>query len=146
MNVQVKIGERTFHVEVGDLSQRPIQARVDGQVFEVWPQEDGALPIAVPAPRPATTAPEAPCCPEVAPAAPEPAAAGKLVTAPIPGVIVAVLVKPGQQVEFGQQLCTLEAMKMKNAIRAGRAGTIAAVHVATGDTVRHGQTLVEFSQ
>jgi biotin carboxyl carrier protein len=48
-------------------------------------------------------------------------------------------------VEYGQDLLTLEAMKMKNAIRATRAGTIAAVHVNVGDQVQHGQVLLEFT-
>ena len=67
-------------------------------------------------------------------------------TAPIPGTIVAVLVKAGESVKTGQELCTLEAMKMKNAIRANRDGTVANVLVANGDSVKYGQPLVEFTE
>jgi biotin carboxyl carrier protein len=45
----------------------------------------------------------------------------------------------------GDELCTLEAMKMKNVIRAPRAGTIASVKVAVGQHVKHHDVLVEYS-
>jgi biotin carboxyl carrier protein len=66
------------------------------------------------------------------------------VTAPLPGVIISIDVKAGDVVKRGQSLLTLEAMKMKNAIRSTREGTIAEVHVANGDQVQHGQLLVSF--
>ena len=49
-----------------------------------------------------------------------PAAGGNDVRAPMPGVILDVAVKPGDRVTSGQQLCALEAMKMKNAIRTSK--------------------------
>jgi len=57
-----------------------------------------------------------------------------------------VAVKPGDAIKAGQELLTLEAMKMKNAIRSNRDGVIASVLVAVGDHVKHGQPLVEFSE
>jgi biotin carboxyl carrier protein len=66
------------------------------------------------------------------------------VLAPLPGVIVAVLVKPGDQVARGQELCTLEAMKMKNAIKSSREGIIDTIAVNIGDQVNHGQMLMSF--
>jgi len=61
-------------------------------------------------------------------------------------VIVAVLVKPGDTVSRGQELCTLEAMKMKNDIRSSREGTIADIAVNVGDQVSHGQVLMTYSE
>ncbi len=69
----------------------------------------------------------------------------KAVHAPIPGVIVGIEVEVGQRVEVGQTLCVLEAMKMKNAIRAPRAGQIAAIVVATGEHVKHHDLLMEYA-
>ena len=63
----------------------------------------------------------------------------------LPGVIVAVSVKPGDVVEHGQELCIIEAMKMKNVIRASRAGTIGAVHVTLNQHVKHHDVLLEFT-
>jgi biotin carboxyl carrier protein len=64
-------------------------------------------------------------------------------TAPIPGKVVAVKVKPGDQIEPGQALVVLEAMKMENELAAEQAGTVAAVHAVAGDTVEGGELLVE---
>jgi acetyl/propionyl-CoA carboxylase alpha subunit len=76
-------------------------------------------------------------------AVPRPLSGGGRVKAPIPGLIVRVLVTPGQAVEAGQPLVVLEAMKMENEIRAPRAGQLSAVHVAPGVGVALGQLLVE---
>ena len=69
-----------------------------------------------------------------------------MVIAPIPGTIVAITVKEGDSVTAGQELLSLEAMKMKNMIRATRAGKIARILVKTGDRVTQGQPLVEYAE
>ncbi len=69
-----------------------------------------------------------------------------VVRAPIPGVIISIAVQPGDTVEVGQELCVLEAMKMKNAIRAPRAGTIGKVLAAVGEHVQHHDLLIEFAE
>lgn len=144
MKLTIQIDGQNFTVEVGDLNSRPVRVLVDGEAFDVWPEtqaENLPAPVSVPAAAvPARPAPPA-ARPTAAPAAGGP---GNAVLAPIPGVIVSVAVKTGDTVTFGQELCLLEAMKMKNQIRANRAGTIAAVRVAPGDSVRHSQVLVEF--
>jgi len=144
MKLRVKIEEQTFEVEIADPQARPVVAVIDGEKFEVWPETVEAAPAAAPAPVQAT-APAAPAAPARPAAAAAPAAGGLSVAAPIPGVIVAVAVKPGDKVKNGQELLTLEAMKMKNAIRAQREGTIGTIHVAVGDQVRHGQALLDYA-
>jgi biotin carboxyl carrier protein len=57
------------------------------------------------------------------------------VASPMPGVVVAVLVKEGQTVQTGEGLLILEAMKMENEIRAPRAGTVVSVAVSAGQRV-----------
>jgi biotin carboxyl carrier protein len=69
------------------------------------------------------------------------AAPGSLV-APMPGAVVALAVRPGETVEAGETLVTLEAMKMEHAVRAPAAGTVADVRVAVGDQVETGDVLV----
>ncbi len=70
------------------------------------------------------------------------AAAGSgAVTVPMQGTIVKVLVEVGQDVEAGQTVCVLEAMKMENNITADLAGTVTEVKVAPGDSVGSGDVV-----
>ena len=62
--------------------------------------------------------------------------------APLPGRIVSVWVSGGDTVEAGQRLCSLEAMKMENEMRASRAGTVEQVSVEPGMRVELGDELV----
>ena len=57
------------------------------------------------------------------------------------GTIVEVLVAAGDQVEVGQAVCVLEAMKMENQVDAEAAGTVTEVRVAAGDNVSAGDVL-----
>ncbi|UCH61595.1 MAG: acetyl-CoA carboxylase biotin carboxyl carrier protein subunit [Fidelibacterota bacterium] len=65
------------------------------------------------------------------------------VTAPIPGLITSVAVAVGAEVDAGEQLLILEAMKMENEIAAPKSGRVAVVHVSPGDAVEKGAPLVE---
>ncbi len=71
------------------------------------------------------------------------AGAEREVRAPMPGLVLRVLVEPGQAVEAGAGLVVLEAMKMENELTAPAAGTVAAVHAAPGDAVGKNDLLVE---
>lgn len=62
--------------------------------------------------------------------------------APIPGLVVKVLIADGEQVHTGQSLVILEAMKMENDLRAPRAATVGHVKVKPGDRVEQGQVLL----
>ncbi len=79
-------------------------------------------------------------------AAPNPKAAapagGTTVSAPMPGTILSVNVKPGQAVKKGEILVMLEAMKMENEIMAPVDGTVGAVNVTKGQSVQSGDVLV----
>jgi biotin carboxyl carrier protein len=64
--------------------------------------------------------------------------------APMPGLVVRVLVEPGQAVEAGAGLVVLEAMKMENELKASAGGTVSAIRSHAGEAVEKGQVLVEF--
>ena len=64
------------------------------------------------------------------------------IKAPIPGLVVKVIVAEGEEVQAGQNLVILEAMKMQNELRAPRSGTVATIKVKAGDSVNQGDTLV----
>jgi len=67
------------------------------------------------------------------------------VRAAMNGRVVAVLVKPGEQVTLGQPVMTLEAMKMEHVHTAGVAGTVSAIDVAEGEQVTTGKIVVEIA-
>jgi 3-methylcrotonyl-CoA carboxylase alpha subunit len=65
-------------------------------------------------------------------------------TAPMPGVVVKLLVEPGQAVERDQPLLILEAMKMEHRICAPADGTVGAFHFQAGEQVAGGEELLDF--
>jgi biotin carboxyl carrier protein len=67
---------------------------------------------------------------------------GAVLTAPLPGRITHVAVRPGDAVAAGDALVVIEAMKMENEFRAGAAGTVAEVRVSAGQAVNAGDVLV----
>jgi biotin carboxyl carrier protein len=68
-----------------------------------------------------------------------------VVTAPMPGKVIAVLVAVGETVEVGQPLVVLEAMKMESTLSAEVAGRVTAVATIAGATVAAGDLLVEIT-
>lgn len=142
---RITIEGRTYEVEIEDPRARPVIARVGDDVFLV--DVDSGTIGAERAPAPSGTAPARP----VSPLAPQPlivagVAPPQALTAPIPGTVVSVAVKAGDTVQRGDELLTIEAMKMFNVIRSPRAGAIADVHVAGGQHVAQGDPLVTYAR
>jgi len=133
--VRVTVNGNTYLVEVGDLSASPVTVIVNGRQYQV----DLEMEAAAVESKGSETAPVKPES-AVTPSGSE----VRTVTAPMPGNIVGIQVQPGDQVSLGQKLCSLEAMKMQNAIRSPRSAVIAAVHVTDGEAVRHGDLLFTF--
>lgn len=132
---RITVDGRTYEVEIDDPRVRPVTARVLGEVFLVEVETEGTrLPTAASGAAPAA-APRA-AAPAQAAAPPPVAGAGQqLLTAPIPGTISKISVIVGQAVQRGDELVTIEAMKMFNVIRSPWAGTVAGVHVKEGQNV-----------
>lgn len=72
------------------------------------------------------------------------AAKVKEIKAPMPGMVLNILVKPGDAVKKNDPILVLEAMKMENMIKAPGDATVSAVHAAKGKAVEKGQLLVSF--
>lgn len=68
----------------------------------------------------------------------------KLLLCPMPGLIVKVDVGVGDEVQEGQALCTVEAMKMENILRAERRGKVAKINAAAGDSLAVDEIIMEF--
>lgn len=140
MKYNVTVGEKTYEVEIDDINQRPVIARVDGEVFRVL-VERGETPAAARAAAPADlTAKKA----LVASVPSSLQNAPNALVSPLPGTVIEIFVKPGEQVESGQVVLIVEAMKMKNSIRSVRSGVVKSVLVSAGQTVAHKQPLLEF--
>jgi acetyl-CoA/propionyl-CoA carboxylase, biotin carboxylase, biotin carboxyl carrier protein len=134
-------GPTVAGVEEPGTVQRDVDVEVDGRRFRVrlWvPSTDPPVATSV--------APTAPRATRSRPAGGVHAAAAGSgsgnVTVPMQGTIIKVLVAVGEQVEAGQTVAILEAMKMENAIAAERTGTVTEVKVTPGDTVCSGDTVV----
>jgi biotin carboxyl carrier protein len=126
---------------------KKLRVTVDGKSYDVTVEmleSPASAPAAATAPvAVVATASIAAAPAPVAPAAPAagPAPTGA-VPSPLAGKVVSIDVKPGQTVTEGQQLLTLEAMKMNTFVYASKAGTVAAVHVHPGDAVEEGAALL----
>ncbi|MEJ5254322.1 MAG: acetyl-CoA carboxylase biotin carboxylase subunit [Acidimicrobiales bacterium] len=123
--------------------RRDVDVEVNGKRFSVslWlPEGAAATPAAT-----GTRAPTAVRRPRRAgggPGAGGATAGSGTVTVPMQGTIVKVLVEAGDEVEAGQTVCVLEAMKMENNICADKAGTVREVKVSPGDSVGSGDVVV----
>lgn len=124
---------------------------VNGKSYDVNVEPvSGAAPVAAAAPAPAPVAAPAPApaaapapapAPAAAPAAPAPAGSTE-VCAPMPGKVLRIPCKVGDEVTADTNLVILEAMKMENEIPAGRAGKVLEIRVNEGAAVNSGDVLV----
>jgi oxaloacetate decarboxylase alpha subunit len=74
-----------------------------------------------------------------------PESGADIIKAPLAGMIVKLLVEPGQHVESGETVVILEAMKMETAVSSPRAGVVEAIHVKQGETVVLDDSLLTLS-
>lgn len=146
MKYKLTVNNQTYEVEIENINARPIIVTVDGQRFEIQPE-------ALEQPKVQKEAGEKKDVndyhPNSAPSAVpslNPALSGNTLTAPLPGTVVSIFVKPGEKVEAGQVVLVIEAMKMKNSIRSVYSGTIKDVLVETGQSVAHKQALIKFAE
>ena len=66
------------------------------------------------------------------------------IKAPMPGLVLNVLIQEGQEIKKGDSLFVLEAMKMENLIKSTTDGLIKKISIGKGDKVEKGQTLIQF--
>ncbi|MBD5192145.1 MAG: acetyl-CoA carboxylase biotin carboxyl carrier protein subunit [Bacteroidales bacterium] len=135
-----KINGNPYKVAVGDLEDNIVTVEVNGVPYKVELEKAPAVKV-VSAPRPSA----APRTETGAKVISKPAAAtgaGAAVKAPLPGVVLSINVKVGDTVKAADTVLMLEAMKMENAIHAGRDGKVTSVNVAQGDSVLEGAVLI----
>ena len=136
-----KINGNLYNVVIGDIEDNIAHVEVNGTHYTV---EMEKKPKEAPAPKPVVrpvAKPAAAPAPASAPAS-KPAAGKSGVKSPLPGVILDIKVKEGDEVKKGQTIIILEAMKMENSINADKDGKVTAINVSKGESVLEGTDLV----
>lgn len=146
-NYQYTVNGKDYVVEIEEIEGNLAQVRVNGKPFEVELRQEmkptrksilsPVSPVSVAAST-VETATEPVQQQQAAPAA----GSGSPIKAPLPGTVTDVKVQVGQQVNVGDTVIVLEAMKMQNNIEADRAGKITTIAVKPGDTVMEGALLL----
>ena len=146
---QYKVKGVDYKVEIAEVEGNIAKVNVNGIPFEIELQKPinaakhpqmntPKVVVAKPAPvRPVVTTPVAQL---VQPT--QPTSAGTPLKSPLPGTITDVKVQVGQQVNVGDTVLVLEAMKMQNNIEAEVSGQITSITVKPGDTVMEGTVLI----
>lgn len=152
--LKVRIRNRWYTVEVGDLDAPVIEVMVDGQPVHVEVDHPAAAtkrgnaPVKAISSGPAKSKPDRRSRPSRSESergassgsGPQPV---KIFRSPMPGVIVSVAVKTGDQVVPGDAICVLEAMKMQQTLKAEWAGVIKSISVQPGKQMQSGETIAE---
>jgi biotin carboxyl carrier protein len=139
--LRIKVGDNWYNVEVGELTHSPVQVTVEGETFLV---EVEGLPSTPPS-RPRRGRTQTPGI--MVPPPPTRGSAGtgpdNIIVSPLSGRVISILVRPGDAVTAGQEVCVVEAMKMEQSIRTTRDGVVKEVIVQPMDTVRTNDPLIE---
>jgi biotin carboxyl carrier protein len=137
-----KINGNLYNVVIGDIEDNIAHVEVNGTHYTV---EMEKKPKAAPAPKPVArpvAKPAAAPAPAASAPASKPAAGKSGVKSPLPGVILDIKVKEGDEVKKGQTVIILEAMKMENSINADKDGKVTAINVSKGESVLEGTDLI----
>ncbi len=167
---QLTVNNNEYEIDVDEVSATEFQVQIDGKLVEVTLSSQADAADAVIAPQIATAsraagaapsfsegqpvarAPKVPAAMRSAqPRTPSPAVAGGTdlaysMSAPMPGVILEISVAAGDQINKGDVVMVLEAMKMKNDLHASRTGTVESIDVKPSDQVKYGQVLLRFAK
>lgn len=139
--LRIKVGDRWYTVQVGDLSHSPVEVTVEGETYYV--EVEGLPPPPPRKPRRGRPSSRQFTTPSPQGRAPSPTFSDKILRSPMPGRVISILVRPGDPVSAGQEVCVVEAMKMEQSIRAGVNGVVKAVHVQPMDSVSANDPLIE---
>ena len=141
--LRVKVGDTWHTVTVGDLSRSPVEVTVDGETFQV--EVEGLPGLAAPPPARRRSSSATPVVAPAGASATGPAVlhSDDVLRSPMPGRVLSIMVRPGDSVAAGDEVCVVEAMKMEQSIRSARDGVVKAVHVQPMDSVNVDDVLVE---
>jgi propionyl-CoA carboxylase alpha chain len=136
--LKVQVSGRWFTVEVQDTDVVPVKVLVDGQEIEVCVE-----PVEKTSKSPEISYLDSDLTKDVSDTdANRPA---KTFNSPMPGVILSVAVKEGNQINAGDEICVLEAMKMQQTLRAEWPGIVGHIHVKVGQQILSGDPILDLS-
>ena len=139
-NLRIKVGDNWYTVQVGDLTQSPVQVTVEGETFEVEVEGLSPPPAPLHRGRSRQTQMEGPTPQSQSSAANY---SDDILRSPMPGRVISILVRPGDRVSAGDEVCVVEAMKMEQSIRAHRDGVVKTIFVQPMDPVKADDPLIE---
>ncbi|MFN3622175.1 MAG: biotin/lipoyl-containing protein, partial [Nitrososphaerales archaeon] len=150
---KITIGGKTYEVEVEETT--PAEPKAVPPPYIGPPKIPTEPPKRIVTPRPLTPPPRKTEAPRPAAPTPQPqqtqmqppeaaaaAVPGETIKAPLPGVVVSIKVKEGDQVKQGDTLLVLESMKMENSLAAPRSGVVKRILVQHRASVQHGDPLI----
>ncbi|MEJ2051298.1 MAG: biotin/lipoyl-binding protein, partial [Calditrichota bacterium] len=137
------VNNRPYHVEIKKLGTDTAVVEVEGREYEVGIERKikrHVEPLEVKPVRKDSATPAAvPSTPAPGPAV----AAGDAVVAPLPGLILSILVKTGDTVSAGQTVLKMEAMKMENEIKANKGGKVQEIYIKENEAVLENAPLIK---
>lgn len=136
---RIRVGQQWYTVQVGDLNTSPIEVVVDGESFQV--EVEGVPETALP--RRARSRSSDRLAPTSLRNEPSSSQSDDVIRSPMPGRVISIMVRPGEQVSAGQEVCVVEAMKMEQSIRVAGSGVIKTIHVQPMDSVNANDPLME---
>ncbi|HZC19674.1 MAG TPA: biotin/lipoyl-containing protein, partial [Rubrobacteraceae bacterium] len=143
--LKLRLDGREAAVEVFCVGDGEIQARVDGrQVMGGFAMDNGDVLVSLNGESYRLSKPAPPDVDDAGAGGAD--AGGASLTAPMPGTVVKVLVSEGDEIEEGQTLLVLEAMKTEHSIAAPHGGVVSSIPYDEGDSVTGGDVLVELEE
>ena len=139
--LRIKVGDNWYTVEVGELTHSPVQVTVEGETFLV--EVEGLPDPALARPRRGRTQSAGIIAPPPPPRGSAGSTPDNIIASPLSGRVISILVRPGDNITAGQEVCVVEAMKMEQSIRATRDGVIKEILVQPRDSVRTNDPLME---
>ncbi|OPZ74031.1 MAG: 2-oxoglutarate carboxylase large subunit [Verrucomicrobia bacterium ADurb.Bin474] len=139
---ELTVGNKAYNVKVKSFSSHQAELEVNGKLMKVDVKAIGDDLVGKPVARAAAPSSTAPVRAAPVSAKKMPVAGAGAITAPIPGAILEIFVKEGQEIKAGQPVLKMEAMKMENVIQSHLEGTILSISVQPKDAVSQGQELM----
>ena len=135
--LRFRVNGQWYSVQVGDIYQSPVEVRVDDEVYLV------ELEAATDTPKVERLSPRTERKEDQAGLRGIIQGDDKVVRSPLPGRVVSVALKKGQQVEAGDEICVLESMKMEQSVLMAQRGVVKAIKVKRSQNVNAGAPLLE---